>query len=67
MARPIWKGQLTFGLVNVPVRLSPGSRARRRIRIPVSSLCITLPCAARRINSASTGQSSFQTAAIRSH
>ena len=57
----------TMPLVKVPVRLSPGSRVRRRIRMLVSSLCITLPCAACRINSSSTGQSSFAAAAIRSH
>ena len=28
MARPIWKGQLTFGLVNVPVTLHAGERPK---------------------------------------
>jgi hypothetical protein len=36
--------------------LSPGSRARRRMRMPVSSLCSTPPCAACRINSSSAGR-----------
>ena len=57
----------TMPLVKVPVRLSPGSRVSRRIRMPVSSLCITLPCAACRINSSSTGRISFAAAAISSH
>jgi hypothetical protein len=37
-------------VMNVPVRLSPGSRFKRRIRMPVSLLYITLNCAACRIN-----------------
>src|SRR5947208_15015093 len=49
----------TRPLVKVPVRLSPGSRVRRRIRMPVSPLCITLPCAACRINSSSPGRISL--------
>ena len=57
----------TMPLVNIPVRLSPGSRVKRRIRMPVSSLCITLPCAACRINSSSAGLISSAAAAMSSH
>ena len=39
----------TIPLVKVPVRLSPGSRINRRMRMLVSSLCNTRPCAACRI------------------
>ena len=46
----------TMPLVKVPVRLSPGSRINRRIRMLVSSLCITRPCAACRINSSSASR-----------
>ena len=29
MARPIWNGTLSFGLLNIPIQLMPGERSRR--------------------------------------
>ena len=43
-------------LVKIPVRGSAGSRASLRIRMPVSSLYITSPSAACRMNSSYTGR-----------
>src|SRR5947209_3675007 len=57
----------TMPLVKMPVRLSLGSRVRRRIRMPVSSLCMTPPCAASQMSACSTGQNTFAAAAISSH
>jgi hypothetical protein len=52
---------------SVLVRLSPGSRINRRMRMLVSSLCITRPCVACRINSSSASRSGFAAAAMSSH
>jgi DNA end-binding protein Ku len=31
MARPVWKGHVSFGLVNVPIVLYPAERRQERI------------------------------------